>query len=409
MSDASRLVPGKAGPAPSLSAADLNGAALPFMGGLVVVASDDAVAWLDAAGRRLWEALQAGCTVADLVEASVEHGGVPIEVARANVSSALEAWRALGMIDAPGQEVPATPVSTPALLRRPGRTHAVDAIYLVGDRPVRVRCDDVALGEVIDAACGSHRAQNAEGALACVDVIEQDDGLAVRADDTLLAKTDALTRNGALARHRCLTALLETARHRRHWLGILHASAVSLGGRCLVFPGARGSGKSTLAAALVAAGADFVTDDYAPLEQESWHILPVPYAPGIKRGSWHTLRRHYPDLDARPVYRLAGLQIRYLDLDASRMAPLNTGIPVAALVFPRYQAGVLLEQRRMAATEALAELCHARSILDRRPEMLAETLCWIESVPAYQLIYGDLDRAIDWVTSQDGRATLRST
>ena len=54
----------------------------------------------------------------------------------------------------------------------------------------------------------------------------------------------------------------------------------------MVFPGAKGSGKSTLAAALVAAGAEFVTDDYAPLEQASWLVWPVPYAPGIKRGSW---------------------------------------------------------------------------------------------------------------------------
>jgi hypothetical protein len=405
MVDAFRLVPGNAGPGPSLSAVDLNGAALPFMDGLVVVASDDTVAWLDAAGRRLWEALQAGCTVHDLVEASVEHGGLPIEVARANLLSALESWRALGLIDASGQEVPATPVATPVLPRRAGRLPALDAVYLVGDRPVRVCCDDVVLGMVIDAACGSHRVECEEGALACVDVIEQDDGLAVRAEDVLLAKTDVLTQNGAQARHMCLTALLETARHRRRWLGFLHASAVSVGGRCVVFPGARGSGKSTLAAALVAAGADFVTDDYAPLEQESWHILPVPYAPGIKRGSWHTLRRHYPDLDACPVNHLAGLQIRYLDLHASRMAPLNRGIPVAALVFPRYQAGVILEQRRMAASEALIELCHARSILDRRSDMLAETLCWIESVPAYQLIYGDLDRAVGWVLSQNDRAT----
>jgi hypothetical protein len=59
----------------------------------------------------------------------------------------------------------------------------------------------------------------------------------------------------------------------------------------------------------------------------------------------------------------------------------------------------------MAASEALVELCHARSILDRRSDMLAETLCWIESVPAYQLIYGDLDRAVGWVLSQNDRAT----
>jgi hypothetical protein len=79
------------------------------------------------------------------------------------------------------------------------------------------------------------------------------------------------------------------------------------------------------------------------------------------------------------------------------MAPLNRGLPVAALVFPRYKAGRALEERRMTTPEALAGLCHARSLLDRSPEVFAETLRWIEAVPAYRLTYGDLDRAVEWV------------
>jgi hypothetical protein len=391
--------PGYSGPDSSFISVRPDGVALPLADGLVIVTSEGGVVAIDAAGRRLWEALQARCTANDLVAACVEHGGLPIEAARANVSSALESWRALGLIEASGQRAPPMPAATPLAARPVHRTPARNAVYLVGDRPVRVRCDDVVLGEVIDAACSWCRIEGAADPLACIDVIEQDNGLVVRADDALLAKAEAPTQNRALARHRCLTALLETARHRRHWLGILHASAVSIAGRCLVFPGAKGSGKSTLAAALVAAGAAFVTDDYAPLEQASWHVWPVPYAPGIKHGSWHALRPHYPDLDTRPVYELASLQIRYLEIDASHRASLNRGLPVTALVFPRYQAAALLEQRRMTATEALAELCHAKSMLDLRPDILAETLRWVESVPAYKLTYDDLDRAIEWVLS----------
>jgi hypothetical protein len=174
---------------------------------------------------------------------------------------------------------------------------------------------------------------------------------------------------------------------------------VGSNGRCILFAGARGSGKSTLAAALVAAGADFVTDDYAPLEQAAWQIWPVPYAPGIKRGSWRTLQRYYPDLRDRPVHRLGGMQIRYLAHDAASMAPLERGLPVAALVFPRFQTGAAFEQVRITTAEAFADLCHARSMVDRQPHVLAETLQWIGSVPAYRLTYGDLDRAADWARS----------
>lgn len=399
MLQADRLLPEDAGPSCSSRRVDLDGVALPVADTLVVVTADGTVLALDAAGRRLWEALKAGCTVDDLVEAGVVHGGLSLDLARANVASALDSWRALGLIDAPGPAVPAMPVGTLAPTRNGERTPALDAVYLVGDLPVRVRCGDVVLGRVVDAACGSHRVEDDDGAAACIEVLVQDKAFAVRADNAFLTSNNELTPNRALARHRCLTALLETARPRRKWLGILHASVVSAGGGCLAFIGASGSGKSTLAAALVAAGADFVTDDYAPLEQGTWHVWPVPYAPGIKRGSWRRLRQYYPEIYERPVHRLAGMHIRYLALEAANMAPIDRGLPVAALVFPSYQAGAAFEQCRITAAEAFAEICHARSILDRRPDVLAETLRWIASQPAYRITYGDLDRARDWVLS----------
>ena len=212
----------------------------------------------------------------------------------------------------------------------------------------------------------------------------------------MLARADDLTQNRALARHRCLTALLEIARRPRRWLGILHASAVAFDGRCVVFSGAKGSGKSTLAAALVTSGADFVTDDYAPLEQGAWHVWPVPYAPGIKRGSWRTLRRYYPDIYERRVHRLAGMQIRYLELESARMAPLDHGLTVAALVFPL--PGWRPPRQAAYDRRGVRGLCHARPLLDRQPDV-AETLRWIESVPAYRLTYGDLDLATKWALS----------
>jgi hypothetical protein len=391
------VVPGDTGTGTWSRGVALDGTALPLDDRMIVISRDGAVLALDSGGRRLWEALQAGCTVDDLVEAGVEHGGLSPEIARANVASALEEWRDLSLVDAPGRALPATRAVAPAPARdeRP----ALDAVYLVGDRAVRIRCDDIVVGRVIDAACGSHRIDDDRGAAPCIEVTRQSDGLAVRADDALLASTTQSTRNRALARHRCLTALLETSRPTRKWLGILHASAVGVKGRCVLLAGGRGSGKSTLAAALVAGDAALVTDDYAPLEQGSWHIWPVPYAPGIKRGSWRTLRRYYPDIQARPVHRLAGMHIRYLALDAASMAPLDHGLPVAALVFPRFQPGAAFEQVRIPRPEAFAELCHARSILDRQPDLLSETLRWIGTVPAYRLTYDDLDRAVKWVLS----------
>jgi hypothetical protein len=392
-------VPEHAGPGFSCPRINLDGVALPLSDHLIVVAPNGRVVALNPGGRRLWEALQAGCTVDDLVEASVQEGDLPEDAARSRISRALASWRALGLIDAAAREIEPSPLASPVLPRPTSRTWQLDEIYLPGDRPVRVRCDDRVLAGVIQAACGSCRFGDAAGAVATVDVTQQDGGFAVGAEDVVLARADDLTPNPALARHRCLTALLESSRQPRRWLGILHASAVGAGGRCVIFPGEKGAGKSTFGAALVAAGAKFVTDDYAPLEQATWLVWPVPYAPGIKRGSWRSLRRRYPGLLSLPVHRLAGLQIRYLDLETAHMAPLDRGLSVGAMVFPRYEAGAKLKHQRLTPAEAMAGLCHARSLLERRPEVVAETLRWVESVPAYRLTYGDLDGAIEWVWS----------
>jgi hypothetical protein len=384
----------QAGPGLFARPIDLDGVALPLSDHLVVIAPDGMVVALDAGGRRLWEAAEAGCTVADLVDACVRHGALAEGVARARIARTLASWRALGLIKSKARAPKPAPAGVSTAASELRAAPVLDAVYRPGDQAVRVRCNDRVLAGVIEAACRSCRVADGAGA-AAVDVIGQGGRFLVRAEGAALTRAHDRTQNRALARHRCLTALLEIARRPRRWLGILHASAVAADGRCVVLPGTRGSGKSTLAAALVAAGAELVTDDYAPLEQGSWLVWPVPYAPGIKRGSWRPLRRLYPDLQAQPVHRLAGLQIRYLALDAALMAPLSRGLPVAALVFPCYEAGVGLRQRRMSTTEALTALCHARSIMDRQPAVLAETLRWVESVPAYRLCYGDLDRAVE--------------
>ena len=395
-------VPGHPGPAIPGLAVELDGVALPLADHLIVIAADGMVLALDPAGRGLWEALQSGCTVDDLVEASVLDGELSADTARSNIADTLTSWRALGLIKSGAEANGSAPTAMPSARPAPrldGRRAKLDAVYRPGDHPVRVRCNHEGLAAIIEAACGSCGVADTDRLTPAIEVIEHRRRIVVRADGAILARADEPTQNRALARHRCLTALLELARRSRRWLGILHASVIAVDGRCVVFPGAKGSGKSTLAAALVASGADFVTDDYAPLEQATWRIWPVPYAPGIKRGSWRTLRRYYPDLYQRPVHRLAGMQIRYLELEAARMAPLDRGLPVAALVFPRYQAGAALEHRELTTAEAFSELCHARSMLDRHPDVLAETLRWIETVPAYRLTYGDLDQAAKWVLS----------
>jgi hypothetical protein len=163
----------------------------------------------------------------------------------------------------------------------------------------------------------------------------------------------------------------------------------------VILSGQSGSGKSTFAAGAVAAGASFVSDDYAPLERGSWLVWPVPYAPSIKRGSWEALSRAYPDLANAPVHQLGGLELRYLELAEARRVPLDQGLPVRLLVFPQYRENADFTLHRLTPTEALTELCVARPLLDRQSDVLAELLRWVESVPAYRVVYDDFGAAVE--------------
>lgn len=57
----------------------------------------------------------------------------------------------------------------------------------------------------------------------------------------------------------------------------LHASAVRVGGRAVAFAGDGGAGKSTLAAAVVAAGADAITDDVTVVGADAACTVPAGY------------------------------------------------------------------------------------------------------------------------------------
>jgi hypothetical protein len=368
---------------------------IPLDDGLVVVAPTGALYALNAAGRCLWEAICDGCTIEQLVAISVEQGGLDAGAAREWITDTLTSWREVGLLGHPAcrGSRPADDTGLPA--RPPGRNPTFDATYRLGDRPVRIRCDDPVLGDLIDAACRPFRENVATAEVSCVDIVDVDGSFAVHAEGARLANASTLAESPASARHRCLTAVLDLARPDHHWLGILHASAVAEDRRCLILAGASGSGKSTLASALVASGASFVTDDYAPLERASWLVWPVPYAPSVKEGSWPVLGRYYPNLLKEAVHYHRGLRLRYLELTEQSRAPLDEGLPVCALVFPRFQDGSALELTRVTPTEALRSLCWTASIMDRQPDAVAETVRWIQSVPAYELRFGDLDAAVE--------------
>ena len=116
-----------------------------------------------------------------------------------------------------------------------------------------------------------------------------------------------------------------------------------------------------------------------------------PTHPASSAGSWRALRRYYPDLYERRSIGSPGMQIRYLELEAITHGAADRGLPIAALVFPRYQAGAALERQPITATEALAGCATPGRCWTGSPMSLPRPCAGSSRYPAYRLIYGDLD------------------
>lgn len=65
----------------------------------------------------------------------------------------------------------------------------------------------------------------------------------------------------------------------------VHAGVVALHGRAIVLPAVSGGGKTTLTAALVRAGASYLSDEYAPIDERGYvHPFPKPLSIVQPRG-----------------------------------------------------------------------------------------------------------------------------
>lgn len=180
---------------------------------------------------------------------------------------------------------------------------------------------------------------------------------------------------------------------------VLHAAAVEMGtgddAGLVVFPSTHATGKSLLTAALAHAGHRVFADDQLPL-------LPGTPATGVAPGFLPRLRRPLPaaladDLTAfiRGHEGPLSERFRYVDLDATRLAPLGTAAPVKGVVLLERGDGVKLRVEDASAAEVLkacvlqsfGRTLSALEVLDHLHAMVSGAKC-------VKLAYGDAPQAV---------------
>lgn len=339
----------------------------PTEGGLIL---------LNPSARLLWEHLR-------------RHDAAESELAGdADIHALINAFRGAGLFD----ELP-SPMPAPTVAEKPPALDTtetcLDATYACGPRPIRVRCTDPHLSELLAAVLAPCRATAIpQGELL---IVGSSSGFAL-CEDGILARSGLTL---AHARNAVLNRMIRLSRPEQRFTTILHGAAVTDGDRCLVLLGGGGSGKSTLAAALIAEGWRLVSDDLIPLEARTGHVWTVPYALSVKKGSWPLLSASFPALRTAPTHRFGARCIRYLG--AVPRPSLFSGCPVTALLFVRYAADAPAGAVRLRPVAALAELTASLSAIPVAPDDRIDLLRWLETRPAWRLSYSSRAEAITLV------------
>jgi hypothetical protein len=347
---------------------------------------------LNACAGFIWTSLKDGKSPVEVSRSLTQQFKVPADVAVSYVAGVLRQYTAL----VSDQKPPVSASTMPANGRRPDLLAAVVETYSLVDCVFRVKYDGSDLSEKIHPLL-QHRTP--ASSLARVDaldvsVVRENDGVAVIADQDLAASCNVIE-EAAVTLRACLTQL---AVMRSGGLCAVHAGALCRNGRALLLPGDAGHGKSTLSAALAAHGFEMLCDDTALIAGEALLVRSLPTGLCIKRGACTVLESRYRQLPSLPEWRRPdGKQVRYL-MPGQHVpwAEADAALPVAWIVFPRYDPSQNTALLPLAKHEALVRLLRGVHMLSGSlDEQSLETLiAWIERIDCFELPLSSLPPAV---------------
>ncbi|MCX6224290.1 MAG: hypothetical protein NTV01_05995 [Bacteroidia bacterium] len=218
------------------------------------------------------------------------------------------------------------------------------------------------------------------------------------------------------------------------WMGVFHASAISLGTQSIMFLGDSGSGKSTITAILMASGFDLLADDFVPVDAVSGGVFYFPAAVSVKKTALDQLIPLYPQLESAAEFYYPGMDktVRYLAPE-SVAGKEDGGYTCKALIFVKYEAGSLIKGKgprfrgddregpslaskgprlrgddregvvmeRMPKDVAFQQLV-PDSWISPLPENAERFLDWFLEMPCYRLTYSDNETMVKVVSELFG-------
>ena len=162
----------------------------------------------------------------------------------------------------------------------------------------------------------------------------------------------------------------------------VHAGVVGWRDRAILIPGSSMSGKTTLTAALARAGATYLSDEYAVLDERA-RVHPFPKPLSIREGTPPRGREHR--------------------VEALGIAQGTRPLPVGLVLSSEYRSGARWSPRRLSPGEGLLALLAHTVAARSSPERAVETLGRVvEAAPVLEGPRGEAAETAELVLEQLG-------